>query len=463
MASLFQPRDYQIQAQQDIYSAWQQHDRILFQLPTGGGKTVLFGMIAADCIKAGHRVLILAHREELVFQAAEKVGAITGAAVGIIKSGIEPNYDAPIQVASVQTLVRRLGNINPEAFGLVVIDESHHAIAKTYRAILSYFQSAKHLGVTATPCRRDGSGFNDLFDALVTGPTVSELIASGHLCNFKLYADAKPMSTKGARKSAGDYLASDIAKANDAIELSGNLIHSYLTHCAGKRCVIFAINCDHSMAIVERYNAAGIPAEHLDGESRPKERRDALERFRRGETLVLSNVALFSEGFDLPALDAVQIARPTASLSLWLQMLGRALRTAPGKDRAILLDHTKNWAIFGLPTRPRIWSLDGVQDADKRILKRDKKGVVSEELELTVSESEAVLEAVEVNPLDDWRCVFEELVQKQKSRNYNPKWIFFELQKMHPPLEIWQMCGEYLGYHWKWANYQFEEFSQVAR
>lgn len=461
----FQARDYQVKAQQDIYSAWHRHNRVLLQLPTGGGKTVLFGMITSDYIQSGHRVLILAHREELVLQAADKVGAITGTAVGIIKSGIEPNYDAPIQVASVQTLIRRLGQIDPKAFGLVVIDESHHATAKTYRKILEYFASAQHLGVTATPCRRDGSGFEDLFDVLVTGPTVAELIASGHLSQFSLYADANPMSTKGARKNAGDYRASDIAAVNDVVELSGNLISSYLTHCPGKRCVVFAVNCDHSRAIVERYSAAGIPAEHLDGESTIDYRRAALERFKRGETLVLSNVGLFTEGFDLPSLDAVQVARPTASLSLWLQMLGRALRTAEGKDRAILLDHTKNWAIHGLPTRQRLWSLEGVKrpkSDDNRVLQRNEKGLILEELVLDIIESKATLEAIESNPLDEWQEIWNKLIKTQKAKGYHAKWIFYQLQKIKPPLEIWQQCADYLQYKPGWAWHQWKGSQDVA-
>ncbi|MGG6242654.1 DEAD/DEAH box helicase [Nodosilinea sp. AN01ver1] len=267
------------------------------------------------------------------------------------------------------------------------------------------------------------------------------------------------MTTTGARKSAGDYLASDIAAANDAIQLAGDLIATYAHYCPGKRCVIFAVNIDHSKAIVSRYSAAGIPAEHLDGSTPTDHRRDALERFKRGETLVLSNVGLFDEGFDLPELDAVQVARPTASLAKWLQMLGRALRTAPGKDQAILLDHTKNWAIHGLPTRPRIWSLDGVENADNRQPKRSKDGTVSEALELAVVESRAVLEVVTDEPLGEWEHVWGQLLQTQQARRYSPSWVMYQLRDMRPPLEIWRRCAEYLNHKPGWAWHQWKACS----
>ena len=309
-------RDYQISLVQGIYEAWGSQTRVMAQLPTGGGKTVIFSAIADDFIRRSERVLVLAHREELILQAANKLADMTRSPVGIIKAGYKPDPLFPIQVASVQSMVNRLRH-HPD-FGLVVIDEAHHSTADTYRKILGAYPNAYQLGVTATPIRTDCTGFDDLFDSLVCGPRVGDLIAAGYLSPFRLFA-ATAMSTKGVKTIAGDFYTSGIAKANDTVKLSGDLIRSYQTHCPGKRCLVFAVNVEYSKAIAERYNAAGIPAIHLDGETPGEIRKEALRLFGEGKIKVISNCALFGEGLDIPAIDAVQIARPTKSLGLWLQ------------------------------------------------------------------------------------------------------------------------------------------------
>lgn len=455
-------RDYQSALSQGIYEQWRNHRRIMAQLPTGGGKTVVFSAIAREFTRRGEGALVLAHRQELITQAAAKLAAVAGCSVGIIKAGHRPDYSAPIQVASVQSVVRRLHHLRPP--GLVIIDEAHHATAATYRKVLDAFPTAYQLGVSATPCRTDGSGFADLFDALVTGPTVADLIDAGHLSRFRLFADPNPMSTGGARTRQGDYSTGDVAELNPVIELSGNLVASYQRHCPGKSCIVFAINIEHSQAIAERYQAHGIPAAHLDGESTPEHRRATLEAFARGELLVLSNVGLFTEGFDLPALDAVQVARPTKSLGLWLQMVGRALRPAPGKDCAILLDHTKNWAIHGLPTRPRRWSLEGVT-TDLREAKANDNGEI-EEVQLglpmpadptEILESDAALTEVDTSPAAEWERAWAELLATQQTRGYKPGWLAFQLRDLQAPLVIWEHCAKVLGYRPGWAWHKYRE------
>ena len=451
-------RNYQEKLVRDIYQQWHQHRRIMAQLPTGGGKTVIFSHIAQSFLERGHGVLVLAHRQELISQAADKLAAIAPRPAGIVRAGVRPDYSAPIQVASVQSAIRRLHKL-PHP-GLVVIDEAHHAIAQTYRKILDNFPAAYQLGVSATPCRTDGSGFNDLFEAMVCGPSVRSLIEAGHLSQFRLFADPRPMTTKGAKTRQGDYSTGDVAALNPAIELSGNLVASYRHHCPGKRCIVFAVNVEHSKTIAARYQAAGIPAAHLDGNSSPDERQRTLAAFARGDLLVLSNVGLFTEGFDLPALDAVQIARPTKSLALWLQMVGRALRPSPGKDQAVLIDHTKNWAIHGLPTRPRVWSLDGVEP-EKAVAQRDRKsGEVSEGEESTeIIEADRVLQQVEDDALGEWDAVWSELLEIQKARDYKASWLWYRLQELRPPLEIWRRLAIAMGNKPGWAWYQFKKFS----
>ncbi len=452
----FSLRDYQLDLVRKIYVSWKQQRRVLAQLPTGGGKTVIFGKITQDFIDRDKKVLILAHREELILQAAQKLSAITDCPVGIIKSGYKPNYQAPIQVASVQSMVNRLDELHK--VDLIVIDESHHATANTYQIVLNAFDNAYQLGVTATPIRLDGSGFEDVFDCLVSGITVSELIDQGYLSKFKLFADPQPMTTKGVKKTNGDYNVGDIAQANNIVELAGNLISSYKQYGNGKSCVVFAINVTHSKAIAYRYNQAGISATHLDGTTPYEERKSTLAKFAAGEIKVLCNCALFDEGLDIPALELVQIARPTQSLSRWLQMVGRALRTAPNKEYAVILDHTDNWEIHGLPTRPRAWKLGGVETITVP-LEKDAQGEVKEqEFEpAEIVETETELSEIQISLEEEWDLIFEDLVLELEANDHQKGWLYTQLLDFKPPLEIWQKCQRYLGYSESWAIDCFNE------
>ena len=452
-------RTYQQALIQGIYERWHHAPRVLAQLPTGGGKTVIFSAIADEFTRRGDTVLVLAHRAELILQAADKLKAIADCPVGIVKSGHKPDYQAPIQIASVQSLSRRLAHLRPP--GLVIIDEAHHTTASSYRKALGAFPTAYVLGLTATPIRTDGSGFEDCFDSLVTGPTVADLIDAGHLSQYRLFADPNPMQTKGARTRQGDYSTGDIADLNPVVELSGNLVASYRQHCPGKRCIVFAVNVEHSQAIVERYNHAGIPAAHLDGETPQEVRAATLAAFARGELLVLSNVNLFVEGFDLPSLDAVQNARPTQSLGLWLQMLGRALRPKPDGSNAVLLDHTKNWAIHGLPTRPRRWSLAGVETEPReaRVAPDGQVQEVEEDFGAEILESGGDLVDIALTPEIRWLTTLEQLVETQRDRGYKGAWLWHQLKNLRPPLPVWQAAAQHLGYQKGWAWHQHRQFT----
>ncbi|MBE9193786.1 DEAD/DEAH box helicase [Synechocystis sp. LEGE 06083] len=453
-AATIQLRDYQEALLQGIFEQWKSAPRVMAQLPTGGGKTVIFSAIAQEFARHGDRVLVLAHREELITQAAAKLETVTGKPVGVIKSGIASAPLFPIQVASVQTLVNRLREY-PD-FGLVVTDEAHHSTAKTYRKILEAYPGSYQLGVTATPIRTDGSGFRDLFDGLVCGPTVKELIELGHLSRFKLFG-AKSMETKGVRTVAGDFSAAGLAKANNVVKLSGDLVKAYRHHCPDRRCLVFAISVAYSMAIAARYNAAGISAIHLDGETPSDVRKEALARFAEGEIKVISNCGLFGEGLDIPALEAVQIARPTKSLGLWLQMAGRALRPAPGKDFAILLDHTKNHMIHGLPTRKRIWTLEGVENLDgDRRLERKPDGEIVEVEPTEIEEQPAQL--VEVEELESpWGEWWGNILAVQQSRGYKVGWLYYQICDACPPADVWIAYANFLGRSPTWGISRFIE------
>ena len=457
-----QLRDYQQDLHSKVFESFTEWRRVMLQLPTGGGKTVLFSAISFDFIRRGYKILVLAHRTELITQAAEKLAVIIpDTEIGIIKAGYKPNYHAPIQVASVQSVKRRLHHLKPEEFGLVVIDEAHHSTAATYRHILDHFPESYQLGVTATPIRTNGEGFADLFDVLINGITVNELIRLGYLSPFKLYAAPNSMITKGAKVKQGDFSSKDIARLNNIVELAGDLVQSYRQYAAGLSCVVFAVNVAHSMAIAQRYNAAGIPAAHLDGKTPKDEREATLAAFRRGDLKVISNVGLFTEGLDIPSLMAVQIARPTKSLSLWLQMVGRVLRVCEGKDHAIILDHTKNYAIHGLPTRRRVWSLLGVEQ-EKQNTRRNIDGLI-EVIEEPVIVEEKPVKLIEIVEDEDgdrhdfWEQWWAEQLRVQQFRGYKKQWIYFQLVEEKPPLEIWRKAAEYLEYKEGWAWHKWRE------
>ena len=354
----------------------------------------------------------------------------------------------------------------PGGDGSIVLDgdEAHHAAAASYRKIFEAYPDSYRLGVSATPGDRlDGKGFEDLFDVLVCGPSVGDLIQQGYLSQFKLYADPQPMQTSGARSTGGDFNTGDIANLNNVVELAGNLVSSYRQHCDGKRCIVFAVNVEHSREIAARYQAAGIPAAHLDGTTPADERRATLARFAAGEIKVLSNCLLFTEGFDLPELDVVQIARPTKSLALWLQMVGRVLRPAPGKDYAIILDHTRNWQIHGLPSRPRVWTLEGVKtdERQQQIRQEVQPDGSVEEFAVEIVELDTALQIVDDDPLREWRGTLQDLLKTAQERHYQPGWIYHKLRELKPPLEIWEEYAKLRGYQPGWAWFKFNEQQQA--
>ncbi|BBD62729.1 type III restriction enzyme res subunit (plasmid) [Nostoc sp. HK-01] len=351
---MFSLRDYQQDLVSKTFAAWNGGIRkVLLQLSTGGGKTIIFAAVASKMTAQSEGVLVVAHREELILQAAEKLAAVTKLQPGIIKAGYKPN-DSLIQVASIQTLSRR--ETYPKA-QLVIIDEAHHSSANSYRKLLDAYPEALILGLTATPRREDGYGLRDVFDHLISSISTKELIALGHLTDYKLIAGFKysrhkvPLKRDFTRKEleevASDYKPSEVLK-------------QWQNFSAHQKTVIFAVNVKHSQDITQAFCANGITCEHLDGETSNIERKEILDRFRSGQTQVISNCAILTEGFDCPDSSAAVIARPTSSVTLWLQMIGRVLRPAPGKEYATILDMTDNWYRLGRPCDNRKWSLDPV-------------------------------------------------------------------------------------------------------
>ncbi|MGG6242562.1 DEAD/DEAH box helicase [Nodosilinea sp. AN01ver1] len=458
-SNLPQLRDYQEQAIADVQAAFTRTDRVLLQMPTGAGKTITFARLARLAVAAGQRVLIIAHREELLSQASDKLHRETGLTPGLIQGGRKADYTASLQVAGIQSLTRRLAYLQPP--DLIVIDEAHHCTSSSYLKVLDQYPDARVLGVTATPARTDKNGFDHIFDELVTGPTVKWLIEHGYLSRFKVFADPQPMQTAGARRTMGDYSIHDLADLNDAITLSGNLVESYRRYADGLKNIIFALNVEHSIAIAERFNAAGIPARHLDGTSSREDREGTLAAFRAGDIRVLSNCMLFTEGFDVPDAACCQIARPTASLGLHLQMLGRVLRVAEDKPYSVIIDHTSNWT-KGLPDSHFEWTLEAPPKGEPPALQRGESGeIIPAPPRPQAVEVEAQL--VEVANLDGdaltaWRGIWQYLVDVQQSRGYKKSWLMFQLQKERDvPLEVWRWCAHALGCKSGWAFYRWRD------
>jgi superfamily II DNA or RNA helicase len=342
------------------------HRAPLLQLPTGGGKTIVFATVAAGARAKGRRVLVVAHRRELVRQASEKLAA-AGVQHGIIAAGFVAAPDALVQVASVQTLAARdFANFGP--FDLVVPDEAHHAAASTWRNVLREHPRAKRLGVTATPMRLDGRGLgvnaDGPFDDLVVGASVRELVEDGHLVPARCFVAAHAIDTAGVRTRRGDFDSHALAACADNGVITGDAVLHYRRHADHQPAIAFCVTIQHAEHVAEAFRAAGYRAACVHGKTKKDARDRLIAGLGNGEAEVLTSAELISEGLDVPAVGAVILLRPTKSLALHLQQIGRGMRPAPGKTHLVVLDHAGNILKHGLPDAERAWSLDGVENAN---------------------------------------------------------------------------------------------------
>ncbi|HMA93957.1 MAG TPA: DEAD/DEAH box helicase family protein, partial [Polyangiaceae bacterium] len=321
--------------------------------------TVIAGSIISRAAMNGERVLFLAHRRELINQAYRKLldFGLPAAAVGVMMAS-DPRRrpGAPVQVASVDTLRSRA---KPSA-DLVFTDECHRALSQTHRGIAAHYPNARHIGLTATPYRADGKGLGDAYDELLLVASPRQLIDEGFLVEPRIFTvpySQRPDLSK-VKISNGDYAADALEQAVDRTALVGNIVEHWLEHAAGIRTVVFAVSVAHSRHIAERFRAAGITAEHLDGMTPTLERDAILKRLDRGETLVVSGVGVLAEGWDQPSVKCAILARPTKSTGLYLQQAGRILRPWQNQP-AIILDHGGCALEHGLPQDDREFSLEG--------------------------------------------------------------------------------------------------------
>ena len=335
-------RPYQERALADLRVHWQ--DNPILVAPTGSGKTTVMAHLVAGAIAKGKRVLFLCHRKELVTQAAERFGC----PVGFIKAGMDEDRSAPVQIATVQTLIRR----KPPPADIVLIDEAHHAVADTYQSIIKKYPQACIIGATATPFRADGRGLREAgFNALVIAASPAELIAEGSLMEPVHYLSRETPDLSGVRTVAGDYHQQGLAFVMDRPKLIGNIVDDWKAHGADRPTVVFASSVEHSVHLAE-----AMGGRHLDCNS--ADRDEILEDFSAGRCSVITNYGILTEGWDVPAASVCVLARPTKCLGLYLQMVGRIMRPLPGKARPIILDNGGLGLRHGLVTEEIEYSLD---------------------------------------------------------------------------------------------------------
>lgn len=354
-------RPYQQQLINDIRLQYQLGKQsVLAVLSTGGGKTYIFSYIAQQASIKGNRVLILVHRAELLDQSSRALTNM-GVTHGRISASRSMDLSHAVQIASVQTVVRRLHLLPRDFFQLLVVDEAHHTTAGTWAKVIEHFHGAKLLGVTATPIRSDGRGLGEHYQSMVQGPTAQQLTDAGFLAGAKVLAPPGFDST-GLRKRMGDF---DPKEAEQRVgTIMGDCLGHYRKHLPGQTAIAFCCSVAHAEAVADLFQRNGVPAASIDGSMDTAQRRELLSDLGTGKLKVLTSCALIGEGVDVPSVGGCILLRPTASVALHLQMIGRCLRPQPGK-RAVVLDHVGNTLRLGHHLEPREWSLDGIRKRDR--------------------------------------------------------------------------------------------------
>ena len=343
-------RDYQQEMKLRLFEEWELHRSVMVQMPTGTGKTHLLAAIVREFLcGSGSRVWIVAHRRELVEQIEETVS----------RYGMG-REDGSVRVMSIQWLSRNRKIMDGQP-DLIVIDEAHHALAETYRELWKSYPEARKLGMTATPCRLNRKGFTDLFDTLITSWSIAEFIGRGWLSSFDYVSiransrEQRLVDSLKKRGADGDYQVKEMNAVLNRETGIRQLYESVRRYAAGKKGIVYAVSIAHARQIAAYYSLHGVESVAIDSKTPALERGRLVEDFRRGKISVLVNVDIFSEGFDCPDVEFVQLARPTLSLAKYLQQVGRGLRKSGDKESCMLIDNVGLHRIFGLPVRERDW------------------------------------------------------------------------------------------------------------
>jgi len=363
--------------------------RIIIHAATGSGKTIIAAAIVSSALEKNKKVLFLVHYRELAYQALERFTEFgIGDEVSIIMAGEESHLDKPVQIASIQTYMRRLNldelHYNPwfHKADLVIYDECHASIAKTRKAILElYRQDSVILGLTATPCRADGRGLGEVYEAIVPCSNIEELTTLGHLVPVIYYGCKEKPDLENIPIVAGDFNKKVLGERVDIPQLIGDIYDNWARIAIERQTVIFATNVKHSKHIKELFERRGIKIEHVDAHTPEDERRDILNRFKSGDVQVVTNCAVYSEGADFPWASCIVLAKPSKSYGRYVQMAGRGLRPYPEKLNCIILDHA-GLVIgkygHGFLDEEVYWTLDGKEKAWKKKAERKKEKKIFE-------------------------------------------------------------------------------------
>ena len=349
--------DYQEDMKSRIEKALCLHRSVMAQMPTGTGKTYLLTAVIDSFVRANPKakVWIVAHRRELVSQIDQTVRKFHS-----YSSSNTSSLLSSVKAMSIQWLMRHYDEIEEEP-GMIVIDEAHHALAKTYKEMWERFPNAKFLGLTATSCRLNGKGFTDLFDVLVQSWGIPEFICKGRLATYDFVSiksdgvTQRLIDSLQKRGADGDYQNKEMDMLLNKKPSIERLYRSLEEYGKDRKGIVYAINIDHARKITKLYQEHGVKAIAIDSKTPATERQQDIEAFKKGDIQVLVNVDIFSEGFDCPDVEFVQLARPTLSLAKYLQMVGRGLRVAKGKKNCVIIDNVGLYRVFGLPSQVWNW------------------------------------------------------------------------------------------------------------
>ena len=385
-------RPYQTQAIEEIRaSIMEGKKKPVLVMPTGSGKTRTATEIVRLSVDKGKRVLFLAPRRELIYQ-AEGAFVTAGIDAGIIMAGESPRLYAKVQIASSDTLhargIRTERIMMPTA-DLVIVDEAHLSIAKGKTEILNHYADKVIIGLTATPARGDGKGLGAIYDNIVQVTSVSKLTEDAYLVPVRYFAPSE-LDLSGVKQTKSDYREKDLGDFMDKPSLIGDIVDNWRKIAPDKKTVVFCTNRAHSRHVCEEFLRIGIRAEHLDGETEVEERKQILARVASGETQVLCNVYVATYGLDIPSLECAVLARPTKNITLYLQTCGRVLRICEGKTEAIIIDHAGAIKQHGFVDEDIPWTLE---DKDIRELKEQAKKEKKEPKEITCQSCQTVFKA----------------------------------------------------------------------